>query len=153
MVEEFEQRLHQIHTKGLPDEQARDQQPPEDNQQQEQGWTQIRMFIFRKLILFLALPVSSAVSTDKAGIEQPPPESQEQDFTSDVLTSARKRLVSATPTTPLSLSNQKTVCKSGKWKSANRRKRLQSDSSDSELENQIPATKLELDCSSDSDFQ
>ena len=77
------------------------------------------------------------------------PAEDKEDFTSDVLTSARKQLVSGTPTTPLSLSGQKrTVHKS---KSV-RRHRAVLDSSDSEVENQPPPAKLDLDPSSDSDL-
>ena len=93
---------------------------------------------------------------------KPPDSNKNEDFSSDVLTSARKRLVSATPTTPLSLSVQGKTgiisdsinrSRSQQAKSQQvRRKRRAVDSSDSETENRSPRAKLQLDCSSDSDF-
>ena len=91
---------------------------------------------------------------------KPPDSDKNEDFSSDVLTSARKRLVSATPTTPLSLSAQgkagiisesinRSRSQQAKSHSVRRKRRV---SSDSETENQSPRAKLQLDCSSDSDF-
>ena len=95
----------------------------------------------------------------KSSSPQPP---NSEDFSNDVLTSARKQLVSATPTTPLSLSAQgkRNVIREGVSESRNqetklhtgRRKRRVVDSSESETENQSPQARLQLDCSSDSDF-
>lgn len=93
---------------------------------------------------------------------KPPDSHNNQDFSSDVLTSARKQLVSATPTTPLSLSAQgkrsvtrEAVSRSkshgAKDRSMRRRRRVV-DSSDSETENVSPRARLQLDCSSESEF-
>ena len=93
---------------------------------------------------------------------KPPDSDKNEDFSSDVLTSARKRLVSATSTTPLSLSAQgktgiisESISRSRSQQAKShsvRRKRRVVDSSDSEKENHSPQAKLQLDCSSDSDL-
>ncbi len=85
-----------------------------------------------------------------------------EDFSSDVLTSARKQLVSGTPISPLSLSAQRktsgiieSISRSRSQQAKNhsvRKKRRVVDSSDSETENHSPQAKLQLDCSSDSEF-
>ena len=82
---------------------------------------------------------------------KPSPAEDREDFTSDVLSSARKQLVNAAPTTPLSLGVQKTI---GQIRSRSQRRhcqRLASESSEDEIENRPPATKLQLECSLDSD--
>jgi hypothetical protein len=91
-----------------------------------------------------------------------PDSDKNEDFSSDVLTSARKQLVSGTPTTPLSLSAQRktsaiseSISRSRSQQAKNhsvRKKRRVVDSSDSETENHSPRARLQLDCSSDSEF-
>ena len=94
---------------------------------------------------------------------KPPRSDKKEDFTSDVLTSARKQLVVATPTTPLSPNAQEKTSviresigsrsrSHGAKTRSVRRKRKVVDSSDSETENRSPRAQLQLDCSSDSDF-
>ena len=102
------------------------------------------------MICVISPSVSPSSNHENRTVSPPSlPAEEKEDFTNDVLTSARKQLVSGTPTTPLSLSGQKrTVHKS---KSV-RRQRPVLESSDSEVENQPPLARLDLDPSSDSDL-